>query len=255
MTLHLMMRLASLPHSPSGRSVLANLANLGRLDPREADTVASWPAKRAAVALEVLVDELLEKAFSLWLSRSLIRHSDEEPCCAVVFYGCCLDVLSTQDTLMQIVYEAEQPSREMLAGTKHPKSAARPDMTIIYTSKFAIKIEAKRLLLGETLPRKYVREGMRRFIDGKYSSSHGYAGYMIGFVVRDETTDVLSAINQAILDESDLGASDQLEAINIPHQRLVRCESTHVNDLRLIHSFMDVRLASGHHHASASPTV
>jgi hypothetical protein len=218
------------------------LSDLASLDPHQADKVAAWAAERAAEALEMLADDLFCKAFILWRAKSLVRASDEEPSCAVVFYGCCLEVISSQETILRIVSESDQPTRRMLAGIDSPSSAARPDMSILYGPRYTIRIEAKRLMRGEGLPRLYVQEGMRRFIDGKYSSTPGKPGYMLGFVVRDETADIVSAINRVILRESDLEASDQLTDVTIPSPKFSRWASTHANDLRLIHNLLDVRL-------------
>jgi hypothetical protein len=217
------------------------LSDLASLSPRDALKRAAWMAERAADALEELVDELLGDAFELWLAQSLVRVSDEEPCCAVVFYGCCRRVLESQETILRILPEADQPTRQMLAGIEHPKNSARPDMTVLL-GRYTIRIEAKRLMPGQGLPKKYVQEGMRRFIDGKYSSTSGKAGYMLGFVVSGETAAVVSAINQAIIAEADLGLNDHLAAVTVPRPRFTRYESTHVNKLRLVHNFLDVRL-------------
>jgi hypothetical protein len=85
---------------------------------------------------------------------------------------------------------------------------------------------------------------MRRFIDGKYSSTSGKPGYMLGFVVRGDTDKVVMAINNAIQAEPDLGTSDQLGSVTVPHHRFTRFESTHVDEIRLIHNLLDVRLTS-----------
>jgi hypothetical protein len=95
---------------------------------------------------------------------------------------------------------------------------------------------------------------MRRFIDGKYSSTSGKPGYMLGFVVGSDTDKVVLAINKAIQAEYDLGISDQLGTVTIPQPRFKRLESTHVNEIRLIHNFLDVQLASGHASAALPST-
>lgn len=239
MTLPSMTRPAFSQPWPSAPSMLSDLASQ---EFREADKRAAWLIERAVAGLEAMVDQLFRDAFILWMTRSLVRDSDEEPSCMVVFYGCCLEVLSAQETALRIVYESAQPTRQMLAGLEHPKKAPRPDMSILYGSRYTIRVEAKRLMCGDSLPKQYVQEGMRRFIEEKYSSSQGKAGYLLGFVVRDETTDVVNAINHAILRESDFTAGDQLTAVTVPLQRFCRCESNHhSSELRLIHNFFDVR--------------
>ena len=115
-------------------------------------------------------------------------------------------------------------------------------MTLTCGHRCTIRIEAKRLLPGQGLPKKHVQEGMRRFIDGKYSSTHSKPGHMLGFVVHGETDKVVTAINKAIMAEPDLGMSDQLGSATVPQPRFARFESTHVDELRLVHNLLDVRL-------------
>lgn len=243
MTPHWTTEHASLPPWPSGNSVLRKpSANSGS---HLANKPAKWTVTRAAEAIEELIDDLFHDAFALWLAKSLVRKTDEEPCCAVVFYGCCQDVLSSwpDDTPLCVHWESGQPSREMLAGREHPKTFAKPDMTITCGHRCTIKIEAKRLVSAR-LPKKYVQEGMRRFIDGKYSSTPGKPGYMLGFVVGGETERIVRAINKAINAEPDLGTSQQLGSGTVPQPRFARYESVHADELRLIHNLLDVRLSS-----------
>jgi len=209
---------------------------------------AGWTVKRATEAIEELIDHLFREAFAIWVAESLFRKTDEEPCCAVVFYGCCLRVLDSmaEDAPLCVHWEAGRPTREMLAGNEHPKTFVKPDMTVTCGHRCTIKIEAKRLMTGKGLPKKYVQEGMRRFIDGKYSSTAGKPGYMLGFVVRGDTDKVAIAINKAIEAESDLGANDQLGALTVPCDRFTRFESAHVGEIRLIHNFLDIRLTARH---------
>jgi hypothetical protein len=214
---------------------------------------AEWTVKRAAEAIEELVDDLFREAFAIWVTGSLFRKTDEEPCCAVVFYGCCLRVLDSMadDTPLCLQWESGQPTREMLAGREHPKTFVKPDMILTCGHRCIIRIEAKRLMPGQGLPKKYVKEGMRRFIDGKYSSTSGKPGYMLGFVVHGEMEKVVLAINEAIATEPDLGTSDQLGTATVPQPRFTRFESMHVDELRLIHNLLDVRLTPGHASATS----
>jgi hypothetical protein len=242
MTRRWTMEHASSPPWPLGSSVLRKpAANSGS---RLANKPASWTVRRAAEGIEELIDDLFHDAFVIWVAKSLVRKTDEEPCCAVVFYGCCLEVLDSlpDDTPLCVQWESGQPSREMLAGREHPKSFVKPDMTLTCGHRCTIKIEAKRLMPGQGLPKKYVQEGMRRFIDGKYSSTSGKPGYMLGFVVDGETNRVVLAINKAIEAQPDLGTSHQLGSATAPLPRFARYESTHVDGLRLVHNLLDVRL-------------
>ena len=208
----------------------------------EKSKAANWLTKRARADADSMMEALFAEAVALWEARHFVRVSDEEICCTVPFFDCCDKILesSPRYSRMRILYNAAQPTREMREGLVHPKSAPIPDLSVVF-GLITFTIEAKRLALGESLPSKYVREGMRRFIDRKYESSPGRAGFMVGYVVRDAVSDIIDSINDAIVAEPDLSSSDQLESITHPLPRLCRCESTHKSDLTLVHSLVDVK--------------
>lgn len=204
---------------------------------------ASWLAQRAAEAADGLIDALIMGACLVWQSRGFQRFSDNEICCTVPFFDCCECVVESEPetfSILRIVYDAVQPDRAMLAGLADPKRAARPDLSAVF-GPVTIRIEAKKLALGDGLPRKYVREGMKRFISGKYTSSPGRSGFMLGYVVHDETKAIITKINEVIVAEDDLSEADELKSMTEPIPILCRCESNHSNGVRLIHSAIDVR--------------
>jgi hypothetical protein len=210
---------------------------------RHSGRSSDWLAKRAAGAVDNKVESMLLMAFELWQTRGFARVSDEEICCTAPLFGCCEEVLGNQpDTfgIMRVVYDGAQLSRDMVAGVAHPKTAPRPDVSVIFGRAITIRIEAKRLALRESLPSKYVRKGMRRFLDGRYSSSSGRPGIMLGYVVADAVPDIVVAINRAIVNEPDLNEADELKSPSYLTPHLCRYESNHADGLRLVHCELDL---------------
>lgn len=109
---------------------------------------------------------------------------------------------------VHVGYDAPQPSSAHLVGSKSPQTAKRPDITVTFGSSFALHIEAKKVDGTLTLSRKYVKEGMRRYIDGAYQ--HSPFGIMLGYCKKGTVAASLAAINARVVEESDLGTEDQL---------------------------------------------
>jgi len=66
-----------------------------------------------------------------------------------------------------------------------------------------IAIECKRISSADnTLARKYVREGINRFVTGKYSGGHALGG-MVGYVVCGNRTACITRIQQQLAKESE----------------------------------------------------
>jgi hypothetical protein len=216
------------------------LSNLIGDDAHLADKAARWLVVMAESGLEKMIDDLFREAFLIWTQRSFERCSDDEICCTVIFFDCCENVLDSWESVMRIVYEGAQPTREMRMGRAHPNSVGKPDLTLLF-GPFTIRIEAKRLKLGQGLPREYVQEGMRRFIDRKYSSSQGRPGYMLGYIILDEISEIVGAINARIESENDLSESDILGPLEEPYPRFKIYSSKHAPDLRIIHNMFDLR--------------
>jgi hypothetical protein len=95
--------------------------------------------------------------------------------------------------------------------------------------------------LGGGLPTKYVRQGMKRFLDGRYSSSGGRPGVMLGYVVQGDLEVIIRTINKAIVNESALTTADLLVNHSIPIPIVLRSESNHTGKVRLIHWAIDLR--------------
>src|SRR5262249_52999761 len=93
-------------------------------------------------------------------------------------------------------------------------SAKRPDLRIEIGAigQIGRSLECKRLAPTGGWCRKYVYEGLARFVLGSYGRGEP-VGYMVGYVQAGTFDHLLTAINQQILDHPEMGDSDQLKLL------------------------------------------
>ncbi|MFY1659351.1 hypothetical protein [Micromonospora sp. WMMD1274] len=190
-----------------------------------------------------LIRELLIEAILLWEQEGFSRYSDGEVPCTVRIFDCACRVIegdSLKWALIHVQYDGPQPNRAMRAGLEDPSKASRPDLNVRIGSAL-VHVEAKRLHLRDSLPKKYVQEGMRRFIDGRYSSDGHGLGAMLGYVLRDAPPDAITAVNAVIAEEADLGPSHSLQIPTQWSPRIHLTASRHHDRLRLLHHTIDLR--------------
>lgn len=206
----------------------------------------SWLAQRVSRRAEKTLRGLIVSATTMWHEEGFKRKTDEEICCTVCLFDCCERVVESDQAeyeRFRIIYGAAQPSAGMRAGVVHPKRAPIPDISILI-GPVTIRVEAKRISLNKGLTGKYVREGMRRFMDGRYSSTPGKPGIVLGYVQKDDPEAVIASINVKIAAETDLDASDYLQNIAKATAILWSAESVHLGGLRLWHFAVDLRPAT-----------
>ncbi len=81
-----------------------------------------------------------------------------------------------------------------------PKPDGRIDIKIIYSFDEGeyFGLECKRVSGDNTeLARKYVKEGIARFVSGKYSLSHQWAS-MVGFVIDNDTAGAIKLVQSYV---------------------------------------------------------
>jgi hypothetical protein len=82
------------------------------------------------------------------------------------------------------------------------KPDGRIDIKIIYSfdeSEY-FGLECKRVSRSQTLAKKYVSEGIVRFVTGKYSAGHKWAG-MLGFVITSELSAAVTVVAGRVIKE------------------------------------------------------
>ncbi|MGH3720955.1 MAG: hypothetical protein ACRDRI_19325 [Pseudonocardiaceae bacterium] len=187
---------------------------------------------------EKLVAELLVSGASLWRDEQYHRWNEHELSCSVrLFYFCDRVLQENQDAwpLVRIEYDSAQPTRKMLSGDEDPSRAPRPDFTILFGDA-KIRIEAKRLRPSGGFPALYVRHGMARFIDGRYSSTPPHPGVMIGYVEDGDPEAIVNQINSVVRAETTFGQTHVLSPLGDPMAAFVLpFHSVHGNGLRLLH--------------------
>lgn len=187
------------------------------------------PHLQALVArdLDGRVDELLVQAFERWHAAGWHRHQADELNCSVQVYRHALDAKRATRALrsLDVDFEACVPTPEMLAGTESVKSAKRPDLKV-RVGDASRHIECKLVESKGSLPRKYVREGVMRFVTGRYGAEDP-TGRMIGYITTSDIDAVASAVNDRIDKVASLSVADHLQATDSPHERVHRFTSTH----------------------------
>jgi hypothetical protein len=174
------------------------------------------------------LDDLVKAAIAGWEAEGFYAQGTDEPSFNVRVYDHMRRIKQNDAmrwALVSVTMETGYPTAAQLAGQADPLRLARPDIVVRFGGEHEMHIEAKRVDETRNLTRAYVRNGLRRFIDGLYA--HSPNGTMIGYVISDDLDGVLAAINDRIVEEPDLGAADVLSADGIPLPTLRQLRSEH----------------------------
>lgn len=192
---------------------------------------------------ELAVKRLTESAFLSWADEGLTRYNDREASFTVMLYSSCLRILQEEAgryPLVRVEYEAPQPTEAMLHGLEDVSRAPRPDLKIVFGIA-EIRLEAKLLKLAARFANEYVNNGMMRFIDGRYSSTHSIPGFMFGYVLEGALEVSLERVNDVISRHPNMADDEQLNHPSYPEPRMLVTESLHKPELRLVHYMFDMR--------------
>jgi hypothetical protein len=204
------------------------------------------PALQELVARDIdgLVDELLHHAVEQWRLTGWHRFDDLEINCTIQLYKCLSEVGRSRLALRILTLQLEwvQPTAEMMAGNESASGMKRPDLNISLGLTAARLVECKRLALTGGLPKRYVDEGMARFVSGKYAES----GIMVGYVQADTPPEVVDAINTEVDGHWDMGSTHRLAHLSAAsHTGLQRYQSNHIRSslppTTLQHYLVDMR--------------
>lgn len=158
-----------------------------------------------------MIDDMLDASVSMWAAEGWIRFNDQEVNCTIQLYRCSEHVIRTTAMLYTLTVRLEwvQPTLAMLAGQESATRMSRPDMRVTIGYQTGITIECKRLSLSNGLPKKYVGEGMDRFVSGVYSKDESKAA-MVGYVQGAKCNELLDAVNTEVDAHPRMGASHRL---------------------------------------------
>lgn len=174
-------------------------------------TIAPLLQRYVARDLDSMIDRMLNAAVSMWAAEHWIRFDDREANCTIQLYRCIEHVIRTTADLCVLTVRLEwvQPTPAMLAGQESAQKMRRPDLRVTVGYEAGITIECKRLSLSGGYPKKYVADGMDRFVSGEYSKRETKAA-MVGYTQGAECDELVAAINVAVEAHHRMGASHRL---------------------------------------------
>ncbi len=191
------------------------------------------------------IEETLIAAAASWKTDGLQRFNDEEANCTIQLYRWGDEAIRKTSTLHALSLQLEwvQPTPEMLAGKEDAGNSSRPDLRFSIGS-VGRTVECKRLTARSPWLRRYVYEGMDRFVSGVYAPSED-RGNMVGYMQADEPTTIVDGINTQVAAHPAMGSSHKLvpSSARPPIQDVFR--STHIRksspSILLTHYLVDLR--------------
>ncbi len=141
--------------------------------------------------------ELIVESFERWREEGFTRNSDCEGDFSVRLYDFMLDIQQERNLPITIHYEHPLLTNAIRAGHSDSARACRIDIAVFSWSAFPrhphLSIECKRLRLRQ-LPRRYVVDGIVKFVDGRYGEKARY-GVMLGYVFEGTSDEIVGKIN------------------------------------------------------------
>ncbi len=173
---------------------------------------------RVAQHLDRHTEELLIAAAGMWQHGGWPRFDDDEANCTVQMYGYSRACIRNNPrfTLISVHLEWIDVTPEILQGKQSAKTAKRPDMRI-EAGTAGRTIECKRIAATGSWPRRYVHDGLARFVTGSYGHDET-TGFMIGYVTDGRLprlphlSHLVSRINHYIRRHSNMGSGQQITA-------------------------------------------
>ena len=178
------------------------------------------PSGASAELARLLVPEFIERnlqlvvdGFEAWKQDGFPRYRDEEVPYTAVLIGRMRRVAQEQGLSFVPSPERVKYREDVLEGLADPAESPRIDIGIAWGATIAeevfLSIECKRLARG-TLAKRYVDQGMLRFITGHYAPDAA-AGGMVGYVVAGTPGQVRDDVNVWIGSDARLGPAHMLE--------------------------------------------
>ena len=182
---------------------------------------------RVAQHLDRHTEELLIAAAGMWQHDRWPRFDDDEANCTVQMYGYSRACIRNNPrfTLISVHLEWIDVTPEILQGKQSAKTAKRPDMRI-EAGTAGRTIECKRIAATGSWPRRYVHDGLARFVTGSYGHDET-TGFMIGYVTDGRLprlphlSHLVSRINHYIRGHSNMGSGQQITATHYSPPTLV----------------------------------
>jgi hypothetical protein len=189
---------------------------------------------------------LLATAAQAWIDDGCTRYDDHEDSCTAGLVGRLLRIIEEgRRTALQLLPILENGgwTGEHFEGRANPATVPRPDVVLYLGVHHDVKmtVECKRLLAGSATARDYVKDGLCRFLTGRYSSDNGQAT-MIGFLLDQHAEPARDGINEEIVKLLDahqrLGGPEGLAELTTVYR------STHPrgsSDIHAVHMLLDIQ--------------
>ena len=143
------------------------------------------------------VHELIVESFERWREEGFTRNGDCEGDLSVRLYDFMLDIQYERNIPISIHFEHPLLTDAMLAGHADSVHACKIDIAVFSWGAFPrlphLSIECKRLGI-KRLPRRYVLEGVVKYVDGRYGEKARY-GVMVGYVMDGAPNEIVGKIN------------------------------------------------------------
>ena len=183
---------------------------------RHRGVVARRLQDRVAQNLNRHAEELLIAAVGMWQHDRWNRFNDDEANCTVQMYRCSRACIRSDRrfTLISVHLEWIDVTPEILQGKQSATTSRRPDMRI-EAGPAGRTIECKRIAATGPWARRYVHDGLARFVTGSYGHDET-TGFMIGYVTDGHLPRLLhlshlvSRINHYIRRHSNMGSGQQI---------------------------------------------
>lgn len=177
--------------------------------------VAASLQNRVAADLDAHVREVLDAAVMLWAQANWHSYDQNEDNCTVQLYRWCGEVMrgDRRYALLTLQFQWIRLTPEMLEGFADATTAMRPDLHF-HVGSAGRALECKRLALTGQWARKYVREGLARFVVGGYGDGED-VGFMVGYCQDGELDAVIERVNEQVLLDTRLDATQVLETVTV----------------------------------------
>lgn len=165
---------------------------------------------RLARNLDYHAEALLIAAVGMWQHHGWHRFDNDEVNCTVQMYRWSQECIrrDSRFTLISMHLEWIDVTREILLGEQSATTAKRPDLRI-KVDDVGRTIECKRIAATGSWARKYVHEGLARFVTGSYGHAET-TGFMIGYALSSHLPNLVNRINTCIQGHSNMGHGQQI---------------------------------------------
>lgn len=219
--------------------------NLDDMETLEAGVLASDLLECVLNRHRRTVHELLASAAVEWLQAGCPRFNDHEASCTAGLVGRLLNKIDEGKVLRlqpMVTLETGAWTPEHFAGKLDPTRVPRPDVVIWLglQHEARMNVECKRLLSGSATPRDYVKDGLCRFLNGRYPVDEG-VGAMIGFLLDRAPPVACEQINRAVNTfvgrDEPLKKDEPLATLDSVYRS---AHSRDAGDIELVHLLLDM---------------